>query len=103
MERLFEIDSIPDNPDYCSPSEKQKWSSAFESHCRKEWKTNGNKTGIFSCGCMNICSYCEGENANGCKDCVKTIKKVLKMNNIKIDCKNFDFDKYIRMAEEVCS
>lgn len=101
MQTLFDVNSIPDDPNYFTPQEKKKWSIEFRKWCEEIYDKYGSLNGYFCCGHMGICNECEQKFLEGCKDCVETIKRILIENNVQIDYRDFDFDKWTNKAEEL--
>ncbi len=97
QQRLFDVDSIPNDPNYFTPQEKKKWSIEFRKYCEETYDKYGSLDGSFCCGCMEICNQCEQKHMEGCKDCVETIKSII----CKIDYRDFDFKKWVNIAEEL--
>lgn len=99
-DRLFDIEQIEKSKDYVEPNIKRKWSKAFREWCSNKYHNEGHLTGIFCCGNMKICDECNQKYLMDCKDCVETIKQILKDKNIKIDYNDFDFEKILERVEK---
>lgn len=100
QDSLFDVDNLPKNPEFFSKGEKRKWYNAFEKYCLEKHKNEGETNGNFCCGYMNICDLCEMKKT-GFSQCVSIIKETLTKNNIKINYKDFDFEKWVNMAEKI--
>lgn len=84
--------------------DKAKWGIKFREYCEDKYNKECEKTGIFTCGNMEICCLCKQSYGNGCVDCVVTIRKILNNNNIDINFKNYDekyFEELINQSEEL--
>ncbi len=98
-ERLFNIYSLEDNPNYISPGEKRKWTNAFRKWCIEQWLEKGHLHGTFCCGYMRICDECDGKYMVECKDCVEAIKTIYKQKNKEIPYRNYNFEEILREVE----
>jgi hypothetical protein len=101
-ETLFDVSDIPVAEDWVDPSKKRKWSAAFKKWCDDYYIKDDGRSGRFHCSCMSMCDKCEQKFCSACKDCVETMKKIFKENNIKIDYEDYDFEKIWQQAEELC-
>lgn len=80
--------------------EKINWYIAFKKWAEEKWKSEGSRDGIFCCGYMKLCNLCNNKFSNGCKDCIESVKEWYKINNKKIDYKDYNFEKIIENIEK---
>lgn len=69
------------------------WKRKLQEYCDEQSQTEGHKNGYCVCGYMEYCDLCEG----GDKDlpCVKAIIELAKEKNIKLNDKDFNFEKLL--------
>lgn len=69
------------------------WKESLQEYCDVQSQTVGSKTGYCVCGYMNYCDLCEG----AFKDlpCVKPILELAKKKGLKINDKDYDFEKLL--------
>jgi len=69
------------------------WKKALQKYCDTQSQDVGEITGYCVCGEMNYCDFCKCIDQNF--PCVKAILKLAKEKNIKIDDKDYDFEKLL--------
>ena len=93
---------FPNQPELkpTSDYQKRKWFNKFAQYCQDIYEEKGSLTGLYCCGYHWCCDECYGTLCNGCRDCVKTMKTILKEHNVFIDYNDYDFAKWERIAKE---
>lgn len=97
--QLFDTSNLKPGENYVSPSDKRKWTIAFNKWCIEQLIKYGHCNGMFHCGGMFICDYCESNKQSGCKSCVETIKTIYLNKFGEIPYKNYDFKAIFEKVE----
>lgn len=91
---------IADLPQKVKPAitkyEKRKWRKALNDYLLEQANTVGATNGWCVCGNMNYCDYCERTD----KGCYKAIKQSARKLGVRLDYKNYDFEKLLQELEE---
>lgn len=77
--------------------QKQKWRNKLQKYCDTQSQEVGPTTGYCVCGYMNYCDYCRISGETNA--CVKAICELAKEKGIKIDYKDFNFEKFLAELE----
>lgn len=70
----------------------KEWFKLWSEHCFKQYKEDGELTGLYCCGYHWCCDECEMKHACGCDDCVQTMIDILKSFGYEPDYSDTDFD-----------
>lgn len=71
----------------------KKWKQALQEYCDTQSLETGSRTGHCVCGYMEYCDLCEGGNME--LPCVKAILKLAKRKDLKINDKDYNFEKLL--------
>lgn len=98
---LFDENSLETNPNYVSPKEKNKWNQEFKKFILKKYnEAVKNNSYMYQCNSLKFCNQCEMKYCNGSSDCLVSLKKYCKENNIEINYKDYDFENLVNKIEE---
>ena len=70
-----------------------KWKQALQEYCDTQSLETGLRTGYCVSGYMKYCDLCDGGNME--LSCVKAILKLAKIKGLKINDKNYNFEKLL--------
>lgn len=100
QQTLFDATPYEITPEF-TKQEKTKWTKEFNKFVEKQYIEDDGRYSRWICGYMEICDLCKMEMAQGCKQCVKSIKTWYKVHHKKINYRDFDFAKIMSEIEGV--